>query len=283
MNGFGPEEVTRGGGGGEAAVAATIPAVVATTAASVEVPPPPMPPPPPPPQPPAGLGAGPGTAAAPAPALGSAGGPGPAGPGAGQLCCLREEGERCSRAAGNASFSKRIQKSISQKKVKIELDKSVSGGGGGSCALLRWSRLARGSRAGRHWTGDGRGQEGLSGFSLSFALVCSLQGSTPKEAPCCPGGGESFVAGAPLAEPRARSRCAAGGTRTRPPCRGGSRAAPPYPARPLRVSVPQRGGGGGGLGLLLRLGLQLRPSHWLPGTRRGFPLAAIRRCSTSPA
>ncbi|ETE67621.1 Histone deacetylase complex subunit SAP30, partial [Ophiophagus hannah] len=46
-------------------------------------------------------------------------------PGAGQLCCLREEGERCNRAAGNASFSKRIQKSISQKKVKIELDKSA--------------------------------------------------------------------------------------------------------------------------------------------------------------
>nr|XP_020657758.1 histone deacetylase complex subunit SAP30 [Pogona vitticeps] len=55
----------------------------------------------------------------------SAGLPGAAGPGAGQLCCLREEGERCSRAAGNASFSKRIQKSISQKKVKIELDKSA--------------------------------------------------------------------------------------------------------------------------------------------------------------
>nr|XP_008512731.1 PREDICTED: histone deacetylase complex subunit SAP30 [Equus przewalskii] len=32
---------------------------------------------------------------------------------------------RCGRAAGNASFSKRIQKSISQKKVKIELDKSA--------------------------------------------------------------------------------------------------------------------------------------------------------------
>ncbi|MEE6460968.1 hypothetical protein FKM82_001156 [Ascaphus truei] len=43
----------------------------------------------------------------------------------GQLCCLREEGERCSRPAGNASFSKRIQKSISQKKVKIDLDKSA--------------------------------------------------------------------------------------------------------------------------------------------------------------
>ncbi|KAJ6668680.1 hypothetical protein lerEdw1_012163 [Lerista edwardsae] len=114
MNGFGPEEVTRGGG-----EAAAVPAVVANAAAAVEV----LPPPPPIPQPPAGLGAA--SSAAAATAAGSAGPPGAAGPGAGQLCCLREEGERCSRAAGNASFSKRIQKSISQKKVKIELDKSA--------------------------------------------------------------------------------------------------------------------------------------------------------------
>ncbi|XP_060102513.1 histone deacetylase complex subunit SAP30 [Heteronotia binoei] len=119
MNGFGPEEVTRGGG-----EAAAVPAVVANAAAAVEV----LPPPPPLPQPPAGLG----TASAAATDAGPAGPPGAAaaaaaagGPGAGQLCCLREEGERCSRAAGNASFSKRIQKSISQKKVKIELDKSA--------------------------------------------------------------------------------------------------------------------------------------------------------------
>ncbi|XP_034969913.2 histone deacetylase complex subunit SAP30 [Zootoca vivipara] len=114
MNGFGPDEVTRGGG-----EAAAVPAVVANAAAAVEV----LPPPPPLPQPPAGLGAA--SSAAAATAAGSARPPGAAGPGAGQLCCLREEGERCSRAAGNASFSKRIQKSISQKKVKIELDKSA--------------------------------------------------------------------------------------------------------------------------------------------------------------
>uniref|UniRef100_A0A803KHJ4 Sin3A-associated protein 30kDa n=1 Tax=Xenopus tropicalis TaxID=8364 RepID=A0A803KHJ4_XENTR len=47
------------------------------------------------------------------------------GPFSGQVCCLREEGERCNRPAGNASFSKRIQKSISQKKVKIDLDKTA--------------------------------------------------------------------------------------------------------------------------------------------------------------
>lgn len=43
----------------------------------------------------------------------------------GQSCCLIEDGERCGRSAGNASFSKRIQKSISQKKLKLDIDKSV--------------------------------------------------------------------------------------------------------------------------------------------------------------
>ncbi|OWK64668.1 Histone deacetylase complex subunit SAP30 [Lonchura striata] len=103
MNGFAPEEVTQRGADPAAA------AVVGAAGSAVEVPPPPAPP-----------GLGPAAAAA-----GSAGGGCAGGPGAGQLCCLREEGERCGRAAGNASFSKRIQKSISQKKVKIELDKSV--------------------------------------------------------------------------------------------------------------------------------------------------------------
>ncbi|XP_048365595.1 histone deacetylase complex subunit SAP30 [Sphaerodactylus townsendi] len=120
MNGFSPEEVARGGG-----EAAAVPAVVANAAAAVEV----LPPPPPLPQPPAGLGAASAaaTAAGPAgpPAVAAANAAAGGGGGAGQLCCLREEGERCSRAAGNASFSKRIQKSISQKKVKIELDKSA--------------------------------------------------------------------------------------------------------------------------------------------------------------
>lgn len=40
----------------------------------------------------------------------------------GRLCCLHKEGEMCSWAVGNSSFSKLIQKSISLKKVKIELD-----------------------------------------------------------------------------------------------------------------------------------------------------------------
>uniref|UniRef100_A0A8B9G6W2 Sin3A associated protein 30 n=1 Tax=Amazona collaria TaxID=241587 RepID=A0A8B9G6W2_9PSIT len=107
MNGFAPEEVTQRGADPAAAAAA----VVGNAGSAVEVPPPPAPP-----------GLGPAVAAA---AAGLVGAGGAGGPGAGQLCCLREEGERCGRAAGNASFSKRIQKSISQKKVKIELDKSV--------------------------------------------------------------------------------------------------------------------------------------------------------------
>ncbi|XP_033920917.1 histone deacetylase complex subunit SAP30 [Melopsittacus undulatus] len=110
MNGFAPEEVTQRGADPAAAAAAAA-AVVGNAGSAVEVPPPPAP-----------QGLSPAVAAA---AAGLVGAGGAGGPGAGQLCCLREEGERCGRAAGNASFSKRIQKSISQKKVKIELDKSA--------------------------------------------------------------------------------------------------------------------------------------------------------------
>lgn len=52
----------------------------------------------------------------------------PAAPFYGQSCCLIDDGDRCVRPAGNASFSKRIQKSISQKKLKLDIDKSVSCG-----------------------------------------------------------------------------------------------------------------------------------------------------------
>lgn len=106
MNGFTPEEMSRGGD-----AAAAVAAVVAAAAAAAS----------------AGNGnaAGGGAEVPGAGAVSASGPPGAAGPGPGQLCCLREDGERCGRAAGNASFSKRIQKSISQKKVKIELDKSA--------------------------------------------------------------------------------------------------------------------------------------------------------------
>uniref|UniRef100_G1M6P1 Sin3A associated protein 30 n=1 Tax=Ailuropoda melanoleuca TaxID=9646 RepID=G1M6P1_AILME len=87
MNGFTPEEMSRGGD-----AAAAVAAVVAAAAAAAAS---------------AGNGAGAG-AGAEVPGAGAVSAAGPPG-----------------RAAGNASFSKRIQKSISQKKVKIELDKSA--------------------------------------------------------------------------------------------------------------------------------------------------------------
>lgn len=39
-----------------------------------------------------------------------------------QICCLLDGGERCSRPAGNASYSKRIQKTVAQRKLKLNID-----------------------------------------------------------------------------------------------------------------------------------------------------------------
>lgn len=39
-----------------------------------------------------------------------------------EVCCLIDDGLKCTRLAGNASFSKRIQKGISQRKMKLSLD-----------------------------------------------------------------------------------------------------------------------------------------------------------------
>lgn len=44
----------------------------------------------------------------------------------GQICCLVEDNDRCKRPAGNASYSKRIQKTVSQRKLKLSLDVNVS-------------------------------------------------------------------------------------------------------------------------------------------------------------
>lgn len=76
----------------------------------------------------------------------------PATPFYGQSCCLIDDGDRCVRPAGNASFSKRIQKSISQKKLKLDIDKSVSAASAAAAGLRRAPR--RGGRAGpsRHRT-----------------------------------------------------------------------------------------------------------------------------------
>lgn len=48
-----------------------------------------------------------------------------------QLCCLIEfdqmigDGERCPRLAGNASYSKRIQKTVQQRKLRLHMDSSA--------------------------------------------------------------------------------------------------------------------------------------------------------------
>lgn len=43
-----------------------------------------------------------------------------------QQCCLIDNGRRCNLAAGNASYNKRIQKTVTQKKLKLHMDNSVS-------------------------------------------------------------------------------------------------------------------------------------------------------------
>lgn len=42
-----------------------------------------------------------------------------------QICCLVDDGERCLRPAGNASYSKRIQKTVTQRRLKLQLDHSA--------------------------------------------------------------------------------------------------------------------------------------------------------------
>lgn len=42
-----------------------------------------------------------------------------------QVCCLVDNSERCQNQAGNASYSKRIQKTVQQRKLKLIRDDSV--------------------------------------------------------------------------------------------------------------------------------------------------------------
>lgn len=42
-----------------------------------------------------------------------------------QICCLLDDSERCTRPAGNASYSKRIQKTVAQRKLKLNIDPSA--------------------------------------------------------------------------------------------------------------------------------------------------------------
>lgn len=43
-----------------------------------------------------------------------------------QMCCLMEDGEICRNAAGNASYSKRIQKTVVQRRLKLTVAANVS-------------------------------------------------------------------------------------------------------------------------------------------------------------
>ena len=45
-----------------------------------------------------------------------------------QICCLieSETGDRCLKPAGNAAYNKRIQRTVSQRKLNLHIDNSVS-------------------------------------------------------------------------------------------------------------------------------------------------------------
>ncbi|XP_023014212.1 SIN3-associated polypeptide 30 [Leptinotarsa decemlineata] len=42
-----------------------------------------------------------------------------------QICCLIENGDRCSKPAGNASYSKRIQKTVTQRRLNLGIDNNA--------------------------------------------------------------------------------------------------------------------------------------------------------------
>jgi len=46
--------------------------------------------------------------------------------GAGLTCCLVDNGIRCHRPTGNASYSKRISKTVAQRRLKLVVDQTVS-------------------------------------------------------------------------------------------------------------------------------------------------------------
>ena len=48
-----------------------------------------------------------------------------AGGGGDQICCLVDNGVRCAKQAGNASYSKRVQKTVTQRKLKLYMDSGV--------------------------------------------------------------------------------------------------------------------------------------------------------------
>lgn len=42
-----------------------------------------------------------------------------------QICCLIDDNERCKNSAGNASYSKRIQKTVTTRRLKLSIDPQV--------------------------------------------------------------------------------------------------------------------------------------------------------------
>lgn len=42
-----------------------------------------------------------------------------------QYCCLTEEGKRCDKIVGNASYNKRIQKIVQQKRLRLSIDSNA--------------------------------------------------------------------------------------------------------------------------------------------------------------
>lgn len=52
-----------------------------------------------------------------------------------QICCLVDDGDVCRNAAGNASYSKRIQKTVIQRRLKLSIDPQVSSRGTNGCAF----------------------------------------------------------------------------------------------------------------------------------------------------
>lgn len=42
-----------------------------------------------------------------------------------QMCCLVDEGDICRNAAGNASYSKRVQKTVAQRRLKLDIAPNV--------------------------------------------------------------------------------------------------------------------------------------------------------------
>lgn len=43
----------------------------------------------------------------------------------GQQCCLIDNATRCSHPAGNASYNKRIQKLVQQRRLRLAIDHTV--------------------------------------------------------------------------------------------------------------------------------------------------------------